>query len=133
MKVRLAVAVFCVFGAIGFGQSDADLLAKYGSEVKANPKKSLTRFRIGEIYFHRGNFQSAALSFRDALNGDMRPAWVEVWSHLYIGEVFDMTGQRDRALNEYLLALRTQDDTWGALEEAAICLNTPYSIAKAGK
>ena len=37
-----------------------------------------------------------------------------------------MTGQRDRAVNEYNLALRTKDDTQGAQEEASKYLKTPY-------
>jgi exonuclease VII small subunit len=35
-----------------------------------------------------------------------------------LGEIFDVTGQRDRALNEYQRALQTNDNTQGALDKA---------------
>ena len=46
------------------------------------------------------------------------PKWTEVWAHIYLGKIFDISDQRDRALNEYRQALRTKDNTQGALEEA---------------
>ena len=36
-----------------------------------------------------------------------------------LGKIFDVTGQRDRAVNEYKQAIRTRDNTSGAQEEAA--------------
>jgi len=30
--------------------------------------------------------------------------WVEVWAHIHLGTIFDIGGQRDRAVNEYTLA-----------------------------
>ena len=35
-----------------------------------------------------------------------------------IRKIFDITGQRERAINEYRQAIQTNDDTFGALEEA---------------
>jgi tetratricopeptide (TPR) repeat protein len=126
MKAKCAIAVFCFSSAITLGQGDSDVWAKYRQDLIANRASSVTLFRIGEIYFHQGNYQAAANTFREALNGDMQPKWVEVWSHINLGKIFDLTGQRDRALNEYRLALRTKDDTQGALEEAEIYRQFPY-------
>jgi hypothetical protein len=49
-----------------------------------------------------------------------------VWAHIKLGNIFDVSGQRDRAVNEYNLAVRTRDDTQGAQEEAARYLKQPY-------
>jgi len=57
-------------------------------------------------------------SYRDALRGDGEPRWTEVWSHIALGKIFDITGQRDRAVNEYRLAVQTNDNTQGAVNEA---------------
>ena len=38
-----------------------------------------------------------------SLNGDLEPKWTEVWGHINLGKIFDITGQRDRAVNEYNL------------------------------
>jgi tetratricopeptide (TPR) repeat protein len=126
MKATCAIAVFCFACVITLGQSDTDLWAKYRQDLSANQASSVTRFRIGELYFQQRDFLSAANTFREALNGDLQPKWVEVWSHINLGKIFDITGQRERALNEYRLALRTKDDTRGALEEAAIYQQFPY-------
>ena len=80
--------------------------------------------------FLQNNYQQAANDFREALNGDLEPKWTEVWSHINLGKIFDITGQRDRAVNEYNQAIRTKDDTQGAQEEAAKYLKTPYERQK---
>ena len=47
-------------------------------------------------------------------------------SHINLGKIFDVTGQRERAVNEYNLAIRSKDDTQGAQEEASKYLKTAY-------
>ena len=61
-----------------------------------------------------------------ALSGDLEPKWVEVWAHIFLGKIFDVSDQRDRAVNEYRQALRTKDNTYGALEEAGKYVNQKY-------
>ncbi len=43
-----------------------------------------------------------------------------------MGKIFDLTGQRDRAVNEYNQALHMKDDTGGAQEEAQKYLTAAY-------
>jgi aminopeptidase N len=93
-------------------------------QVKRN--SSLALYRVGEVYFLQNNLQEAANKFREAIAGDLQPSWVEVWSHIYLGKIFDITGSRDRAVQEYRQAIRTRDNTQGALEEAEKYLSTPY-------
>jgi tetratricopeptide (TPR) repeat protein len=126
MKPKWAIAVLCCFSAITLGQNDTDVWAKYEQDLKANPYSSITQFRIGEIYFQQGKFLSAGNAFRAALTGDLQPRWIEVWSHINLGKIFDILGQRDRAVNAYTQAQRTKDNTRGAMEEAAIYLQFPY-------
>jgi tetratricopeptide (TPR) repeat protein len=126
MKMICATALLFCLGAIALAQDETDLLAKYQKDLQANRNSSITHFRIGEIYFHQDNLQSAANEFREALNGDLEPRWTEVWSHLNLGRIFDASGQRDRAIDEYRRAQRTNDDTRGALEEGAMYLQSPY-------
>jgi tetratricopeptide (TPR) repeat protein len=88
-------------------------------ELERNPRNSLAHFRTGELYFKQHNFQAAANEFREALNGDAHPPWINVWAHIDLGELFDETNQRERAVREYWLAIRTNDDTDGAQAFAA--------------
>jgi tetratricopeptide (TPR) repeat protein len=101
-------------------------LAEYQNALKANPNSSLASYRIGEVLFTMRNYQASINAYRDALRGDADPKWTEVWSHIQIGKIFDVTGQRDRAVPEYRQAIQTNDNTQGALNEARKYLQTPY-------
>ena len=108
----------------------ADALKEYQKALENNRNSSLAHYRIAEVFFRQNNYQSAANEFREALNGDLEPKWVEVWSDIHLGMVFDITGQRDRAVNQYNLAVRTKDNTQNAQEEAAKYLKKPYERKK---
>jgi aminopeptidase N len=101
-------------------------LAEYQKALTANPNSSLASYRIGEVLFNQKNYQAAANAYRDALRGDDEPKWTEVWSHIALGKIFDVTGQRDRAVNEYRQAVQTNDNTQGAVNEARKYLQQPY-------
>lgn len=101
-------------------------LEEYQNALKANPNSSLASYRIGEVLFTQRNYQASINAYRDALRGDDDPKWTEVWSHIQIGKIFDVTGQRERAVPEYRQALQTNDNTQGALNEARKYLQTPY-------
>jgi aminopeptidase N len=103
-------------------------LAEYQKALEANPQSSLASYRIGELLFTQRNYQAAVNSYRDALRGDDEPRWTEVWSHIALGKIFDITGQRDRAVNEYRLAVQTNDNTQGAVNEARQWLQKPYKL-----
>ena len=124
-EVRVAVA-------IRRGEQFAELsefteaLKEYQKALETNRNSSLAHYRMGEVYFLQGNWQSAANEFREVLNGDLEPKWTEVWAHINLGKIYDISGQRDRAVNEYNLAIRTKDNTQGAQEEATKYLKTPY-------
>ena len=124
-QVRTAVAIrrgeqFAEISEFG------DALKEYQKALETNRNSSMAHYRIAEVFFLQNNYQSAANEFREVLNGDLEPKWTEVWAHIHLGMIFDITGQRERAVNEYNLAVRTKDNTQGAQEEAAKYLKTPY-------
>lgn len=106
---------------------DAGAVAEYRAAHALNPTSSLASYRVGEIYFHQRNYQAAEDAFRSALSGDSLPKWIEVWSDLQLGEIFDVSGQRDRAINQYREAIETHDDTSGAVTLASGYLKQPYA------
>ncbi len=102
-------------------QQQGDLaaaLAEFNKALDLNKNSSLAHYRIAEVFFIQRNYQSSANAYRSSLNGDGEPRWTEVWSHIQLGKIFDITGQRERAIGEYRQAVQTNDDTFGALEEA---------------
>ncbi len=94
----------------------AGALGEFNKALEVNKNSSLGHYRIAEVFYLQRNYQAAANAYRESLNGDGEPRWTEVWSHLQLGKIFDTTGQRERAVNEYRQALQTNDNTAGALE-----------------
>ncbi len=83
-----ALAFFSV--AVGFAQ------------VKT-PDDPMEHYHKGELFFDQRNFQGAANEFRKALSSHLESYW-EGWAHLYLGSIFEMTNQHDRALTEFQFA-----------------------------
>ncbi|MDQ6700126.1 MAG: peptidase M1 [Acidobacteriota bacterium] len=107
-----------------------EALKEYQKALETSRNSSLAHYRIAEVHFLQNNYQSAANEFRESLNGDLDPKWVEVWAHINLGKIFDITGQRERAVNEYTQAQRTRDNTQGAQDEVAKYIRTPYERKK---
>jgi tetratricopeptide (TPR) repeat protein len=106
-----------------------DAVAQYQKALAIQPNRPLANFRMGEAFFFEKNYQAAANAFREALQTVPEPSekWTEVWSHIYLGKIFDLLGQRERAVNEYSKAKQTNDDTGTAQQVAESFLKKPYS------
>jgi tetratricopeptide (TPR) repeat protein len=123
LSVRIAV----LRGQQDVAQGDlVGAIAEYQKALAENRGSSLANYRLAEIFFTQKNYQAAANSFRDCLRGDNEPKWTEVWSHVNLGKIFDVTGQRERAVNEYRQAAQTNDNTQGAINEARALMQKPY-------
>jgi len=106
--------------------------------VKANPQSSLAHYRVAALLFSQqldrppnrwsGQYQASANAYRDALHGDGNPKWTKVWSYIGLGKIFDVTEQRERAVAQYQLAVQTNDNTRGAVDEARELLQKPYRL-----
>jgi aminopeptidase N len=123
LRVRAAVARGEALAEIG---QFYDAIREYERAITINKNSSLAHFRMGEAMFFQKNYQAAANAFRNALDGNLEPKWVEVWAHIYLGKIFDLTGQRERAINEYSRALELNDNTGGAQQEAQKYIQQPY-------
>jgi hypothetical protein len=108
----------------------AGALVEFNKALDANKNSSLAHYRVAEVFFLQRNYQAAANAYRECLNGDADPRWTEVWSHIQLGKIFDITGQRERAVNEYRQALQTNDNTQGAGDEARKYIQKPYEREK---
>jgi hypothetical protein len=128
-----------VRGIIARGESLAELgryydaVQQYQKALEQDRMNALADFRMGEAFFYQRNYAASAQSFRDALDGatDLTTKWTEVWSHIYLGRIYDIQGDRTRAVNEYSKAKQTADDTGGAQAEAEKSLKKAYSEAGA--
>ena len=123
--IRVRVAIRKGEQLVGLGYY-TEALSEYQKALDINRYSSMAHYRIGEVFMFQNNYQSAANEFREALNGDQEPEWTQVWSHINLGKIFDVTGQRERAVNEYQLAIRTRDNTENAQDVARQYLENPY-------
>jgi len=105
-------------------------LTEFNKALDINKNSSLAHYRIADVFFLQRNYQAAANAYRESLNGDGEPRWSEVWSRIQLGKIFDITGQRERAVNEYRQAVQTNDNTFGALDEARRYLQKAYEREK---
>ena len=108
----------------------AGALSEFNKALEVNKNSSLAHYRIAEVFFLQKNYQASANAYRASLNGDGEPRWTEVWSHLQLGKIFDTTGQRERAVNEYRQAIQTNDNTQGALDECRRYMQKAYEREK---
>src|SRR6266436_4324696 len=106
-----------------------DAVTQYQRALAIQPNRPLANFRMGEAFFYQKNYQAAANAFREALQTVPEPSekWSEVWSHIYLGKIFDMLGQRERAVNEYSKSKQTNDNTGNAQQSAETYLKKPYT------
>jgi hypothetical protein len=124
---ELAGRTDVLLGQQALAQGDQNsAIAAYQKASAADRGSSLANYRLAEIYMAQKNYQAAANSFRDCLRGDGDPKWTEVWSHVNLGKIFDIAGQRERAVNEYRLAIQTKDNTQGAVNEARALIEKAY-------
>ena len=107
------------------GQFNA-AIDEFQKAVDIDGRNSLALFRMGEALFELGNLQAAALEFQESLNGDLKTKWVEVWAYINRGKIFDIRGQRDRAVTEYQKAVNSGDDAYGAQAEAEKLTKEPF-------
>ncbi len=123
--IRVAVAIRRgeQFAEVG---EYTEALKEYQKALDVSRNSSLAQFRVAQVFMLQGNYQSAANAFREALNGDLEPKWTEVWAHINLGKIFDVTSQRERAVNEYTQAVRTKDNSQNAQDEASKYLKQPY-------
>ena len=106
-----------------------EAVQQYQKALSIQPNRSLANFRMGEAFFYQKNYQASANAFREALETVPEPSekWTEVWGHIYLGKIFDLLGQRERALHEYDKARQTNDNTGGAQQYVEALIKKPYT------
>lgn len=124
MRVSVAIAIGDEYREAG---EFVSALQEYEKAIRLNPRSSLAHYRLGQTFFEQHSYSNSANSMRDSLNGDLKPEWVETWAHIYLGKIYDILGQRQRARAEYQKAINTGNDYDGAQEEARKYLDEPFN------
>jgi tetratricopeptide (TPR) repeat protein len=78
------------------------------------------------IYLEQRNYDPALDNFQAALDGNLKPSWIEAWAHIKRGNAYDSKGDRARATAEYGKAVETGINYDNAQRVAKGFLATPY-------
>jgi tetratricopeptide (TPR) repeat protein len=94
--------------------------------LKLDRSNSWVYYNLGLLFFEQRNWQQSLDNFNAALNGSLRPSWIEVWAHIKRGNAYDAQGNREKAVFEYKQAVSTSIDYDNAQAMAKKFLASPY-------
>ena len=103
--------------------AEAGKLAQESLQANEDPARAY--FVLAKAASFNGDMEGAQADFEKALTTAKDPH-VAAWSHVYLGRIFDLQGERDSAVAQYKAALATGDvpaDAKGAAERG---LQQPY-------
>ena len=88
---------------------------------------------LGTVQMAKGNWQQARELFEKghAAIQNQEPSRWGVWNELRLGEVYDVLGEREKAVKQYRYVL-SFDDKWGFDDAAKALLKTPYTAPAEG-
>ncbi|HYG82424.1 MAG TPA: M1 family aminopeptidase, partial [Pyrinomonadaceae bacterium] len=95
--------------------------------LKLDRSNSWVYYNLGLLYLEQRNWQLALDAFDSALNGNLKPSWIEAWARIKRGNAYDARGMRAQAVNEYNKAVQTGINYDGAQAAAKKYIATPYN------
>jgi tetratricopeptide (TPR) repeat protein len=103
---------------------------QFQAAIKLNRQNSWAWYNLGLVYMTQRNWNKALDAFDQALNGNLRPNWIEVWSYIYRGNSWDSIGQRERAVAEYNKAISNGNNYDNAQATAQGFISEPFGKKK---
>lgn len=110
----------------------AEAQQQFEAALKLDRSNSWVYYNLGLLFLEQRNWGQALDNFEAALNGTLKPSWIEVWAHIKRGNAYDAKGERNRAVGEYNKAVTSGINYDNALVVAKKFLATPYD-PKAGQ
>jgi tetratricopeptide (TPR) repeat protein len=127
MSDELRVAVVARRGIEQFREGQyAEAQQQFEEALKLDKSNSWIYYNLGLLYLEQRNYQPALDNFQAALDGTLKPSWIEVWAHIKRGNAYDAKGDRTRAISEYNKAIQTGINYDNAQSTAKKFLATPY-------
>ena len=98
--------------------------------VQANEDAGRAYFVLAKVASFKGDMEGAQADFEKAAGATKDPH-VVAWSHIYLGRIYDIQGERDSALAQYKAALAISDVPADAKTTAEKGLQQAYQVPKA--
>ena len=92
-----------------------------------DPNNGDALYGLGIISVSQSNKMLARDYFIKAIDSMSSPDSIKVWSHIYLGRLFDIENNRTEAIVHYLAAVQLKDDTRNAQTVAQQGLESPFS------
>ncbi len=99
---------------------------QFEAAIKLDKSNSWIYYNLGLLYLEQRNYQLALDNFQAALDGNLKPSWIEAWARIKRGNAYDAKGDRGRAVTEYNKAVQTGISYDNAQAAAKQFLATPY-------
>jgi aminopeptidase N len=127
MSDDLRVAVVARRGIEQFREGQyAEAQQQLEAALKLDKSNSWVYYNLGLLYLEQRNWQLALDAFQAAIDGNLKPSWVEAWSRIKRGNAYDARGMRAQAVNEYNKALQTGINYDNSQAAAKKFIATPY-------
>lgn len=79
----------------------AESQQQFEAALKLDRSNSWVYYNLGLLFLEQRNWGQALDNFDAALNGTLKPSWIEVWARIKRGNAYDAQGERSRAVSEY--------------------------------
>jgi hypothetical protein len=104
----------------------AEAQQQFEAAIKLDRSNSWVYYNLGLLFLEQRNWGQALDNFDAALNGTLKPSWIEVWARIKRGNAYDAQGERSRAVSEYNKAVQSGITYDNAQATAKKFLATPY-------
>ena len=104
----------------------AEAQQQFEAALKLDRSNSWVYYNLGLLFLEQRNWAQALDNFYAALNGTLKPSWIEVWAHIKRGNAYDAQGERSRAVSEYNKAVQSGITYDNAQAAAKKYLATPF-------
>jgi aminopeptidase N len=78
--------------------------------LKLNRNSSWVAYHLGLLFLEQRNYEQAKDYFKRTLDGDLNPQWLTVWALIKLGNCYDASGDRTRAVDAYQKAEKELDN-----------------------
>jgi tetratricopeptide (TPR) repeat protein len=127
MSDDLRVAVVARRGIELFREGQySEAQQQFEAALKLDKSNSWVYYNLGLLYLEQRNWNQALDNLQAALDGNLKPNWIEAWAHIKRGNTYDARGDRARAVAEYNKAVSTGITYDNAQTVAKRFLATPF-------
>ena len=104
----------------------AEAQQQFEAALKLDRSNAWIYYHLGLLFLEQRNYDLAIDNFKAAVNGDLNPPWLHVWSEIKMGNAYDAKGDRNRAVAAYKRAAGLGDNYDNAQDAVKKFMATPY-------